>query len=103
MSYIILHKVDIEEGQARYYALTWLPAITGDGWALERAWGRLCSPRRQRKAGIAEDHDAVLQEVTYHLRRRMRHDYRIADVDQGGQALLDLVTNNRGEKDETTS
>ena len=103
MSYIILHKVDPEEGEARYYALTWLPAITGDGWALERAWGRLSSSRRQRKAGIVEDHDAVLQEVTYHLRRRLQHHYSIADVDQGGQALFDLVTRNQGGNDETTN
>ena len=103
MSYIILRKVDTEAGQARYYALTWLPAITGDGWALERAWGRLSSSRRQRKAGIAEDHDALLQEVSHHLRRRLQHDYSIFDTDHGGQAFLDLVTSIQGENDETTN
>lgn len=100
MGYIILHKIDVEEKQARYYALTWRPAITGQGWAVERAWGSLDSSRRQYKTAVIEDYDAVVSLVRRHLQRRFQHDYSVSETDEAGQALLERIETSYGECNE---
>jgi hypothetical protein len=88
MSYITLHNVDLKRKQARYYALIWSPALTGDGWAVERAWGPLHSKRRQQKTDFVEDQTAALDFVARHLRRRLQHGYEVKTADRKGQTLI---------------
>lgn len=90
MSFIVLHSVDQEKGRSRYYALTWQPSLVA-GWVVERAWGPLRSSRRQRRTAQVEDWEQAQGLVTRHLKKRLRHDYHLADSDPGGQALFDGV------------
>jgi ribosomal protein L34 len=78
-----------EQVGGRYYALTWSPAITGDGWIVERTWGPLYHCRRQRKADFSSDQAAALDLVARHLRRRFRHGYTVRDATAAGRVLVD--------------
>ena len=88
MSYLVLHKVDREEDQARYYALVWQPALTG-GWVVERTWGRLSSRRRQQKADLVADADLAQALAARHLRRRLQHGYQAVKGDRAGCLLAE--------------
>lgn len=104
MGYIALHNADPERKRARYYALTWSLAITGDGWAVERAWGSLDSKRRQHKVDLVEDWAATLGFVKRHLRRRLQHGYTVKGTDRDGRSLLDqhfTIEEDRGQDYET--
>lgn len=82
MGYLVLHKIVREQNQARYYALTWQPALTG-GWVIEREWGRLASRGRQQRMIAVEDLDAALAVVCRHARQRLQHNYLLVDGDLG--------------------
>ena len=100
MAYIVLHHIDSERERARYYALTWQPALTGD-WAVERQWGPLDSRRRQSTVNLVEDQDKALALVIRHLRRRLRHGYHLVTLDQAElvvQAVEDLTDDTQTEK-----
>ena len=88
MSYLVLHKVAPDENQARYYALTWQPALTG-GWIVERAWGRLSSRSRQYKTDSAADVNDAMAVVRSHLRRRLRHGYKVIEGDRDADDILE--------------
>ena len=88
MGYIVLQNVDPEQRKARYYALTWSPAITGSGWAVERAWGPLHARRRQHRTTVVAGRAAALDLAAHHLRRRLRHGYALRGADRDGQALV---------------
>ena len=88
MSYLVLHKVDREEDQARYYALVWQPALTG-GWVVERTWGRLSSRRRQQKADLVADAEIAQALAARHLRRRLQHGYQAVKGDRAGCLLVE--------------
>jgi len=89
VSYLVLHKVDLEEHQARYYALVWQPALTG-GWVVERTWGRLSSRSRQQKAELVADAEGAEARAARHLRRRLQHGYRAVTGDRAGCLLAVL-------------
>ncbi len=100
MAYIVLHHVDLERKRARYYALTWQPALTG-GWAVERMWGPLDSQRRQSTVNLVEDRDQARAFVIRHLRRRLQHGYHLVNLEQAEQvvqAVEDLVGDTQTEK-----
>lgn len=82
MGYLVLHKIVREQNQARYYALTWQPALIG-GWAVERTWGRLSSPSRRQRTMVVEDLDTALAVVCRHARRRLQHNYHLVEGDIG--------------------
>ena len=96
MSYLVLHKVDREENQARYYALVcgvplplrWQPALTG-GWVVERTWGRLSSRRQQQKADLVADAGLAQALAARHLRRRLQHSYQAVKGDRAGCLLVE--------------
>jgi hypothetical protein len=88
MGYITLHNVNPKEKRARYYALTWSPVLTDNGWAVERAWGPLHSKRRQQKTDFVEDQASALNFVARHLCRRLQHGYAIKGADLDGQILV---------------
>jgi predicted DNA-binding WGR domain protein len=88
MGHIVLHNDQPEKGRARYYALAWSCALGIRGWAIQRTWGPLRSPRRQQKTTIVEDQAEAQREVLGHLRRRLRHGYVVIDVDTAGQDLV---------------
>jgi hypothetical protein len=90
MGYAVLCSVNPEQGRARYYALTWQPALDS-GWVVERAWGPLRSSRRQRRTNHVEEREKAMVLVTRHLKRRLRHDYRLAAADADGRVLFDGV------------
>lgn len=96
MSYLVLHKVDLEECQARYYALVWQPALTG-GWVVERTWGRLSSRSRQQKAELAADVERAEEIAARHLRRRLQHGYRAVTGDRAGCLLATLKEPGEGQ------
>jgi hypothetical protein len=81
-----------EQTGGRYYALTWSPAITGDGWVVERTWGPLYNHRRQRKATFTDNQAAALDFVAHHLRRRLRHGYTIRDATPAGHTLAERAS-----------
>ena len=78
-----------KQSGGRYYALTWSPAITGDGWVVERTWGPLYNHRRQRKTTFTGDQAAALDLVAHHLRRRFRHGYTVREATPQGRALAE--------------
>jgi predicted DNA-binding WGR domain protein len=86
MGIIILHNVDAARNRRRYYALTWGPALVG-GWAVERQWGPLDSPRRQQTVNLVGDEAKALTLVVRHLRRRLHHGYRPVFLHQAEAAL----------------
>lgn len=96
MSYLVLHKVDLEEHQARYYALVWQPALTG-GWVVERTWGRLSSRSRQQKAELVVDAEHAQALAARHLRRRLQHGYRAVTGDHAGCLLATLKETGEGQ------
>lgn len=89
MGYIVLHNDEPEKERARYYALTWSPAVAGHGWAVERAWGPLHAQRRQQKTTLVDDQAGAQTEVLGHLKRRLRHGYVVADAGGAGRELVD--------------
>ena len=90
VGYAVLHSIDPTQRRARYYALAWQPSLTR-GWVVERTWGPLRSPRRQRRVDEAVDPEQVRLLVRGHLKRRMQHNYRLIEADGDGQALFDEV------------
>lgn len=90
VGYAVLHSVDPAQRRARYYALAWQPSLAC-GWVVERTWGPLRSWRRQRRVDETADPEHARLLVAGHLRRRMRHEYRLVEADGGGQALFDSV------------
>lgn len=88
MSYLVLHKIDREERQARDYALVWQPALTG-GWVVERTWGRLSSQRRQKRSDLVADAELAEALAARHLRRRLQHGYRAITGDRAGCLLVE--------------
>ncbi len=68
--------VDPDRNRARFYALTWQPALWGGG-ALIRAWGRLPGPGRARVA-FYPDRTAAQPEVERLIARRLRRGYTVA-------------------------
>ncbi len=68
--------VDPARNRARFYALTWQPALCGGG-TLIRAWGRLPDPGRERVA-FYPDRAAAQPEVERLIARRLRRGYALA-------------------------
>ena len=69
--------VDPERNRARFYTLTWQPALWGGG-AVVRAWGRLGSPGRTL-THFYLDRASAQARVERLIRRRLRRGYRVIE------------------------
>ena len=69
--------VDPERNRARFYTLTWQPALWGGG-AIVRTWGRLGGPGRAMTA-FYPDRASAQASVERLIRRRLRRGYRVVE------------------------
>ena len=72
-----LVSVDPERNRARFYTLTWQPALWGGG-AIVRTWGRLGGPGRAMTA-FYPDRASAQASVERLIRRRLRRGYRVVE------------------------
>lgn len=68
---------DPARDRARFYTLTWQPALRGGG-ALVRRWGRLGGPGRALTA-FYPDRASAQASVERLIRRRLRRGYRVVE------------------------
>lgn len=73
--YVRFVSVDPARDRARFYALTWQPALWSGG-ALVRSWGRLPGPGRSL-VRFYPDRTAAQAEVERLVARRLRRGYRV--------------------------
>ena len=69
--------VDPTQDRARFYDLSWQPALWGGG-ALIRCWGRL-GTQGQMRADFYPDRAAAQADIERTVRRRLAHGYRATD------------------------
>ena len=68
---------DPTKNRARFYTITWQPALWGGG-ALVRRWGRLGGPGRALTT-FYDDRVSAQESVERLLRRRRRRGYRVVE------------------------
>jgi predicted DNA-binding WGR domain protein len=72
---IVLHKLDPERNQHRFYALEVTPNLFG-AWSLVRHWGRIGAPGRQR-IDWHDTKEAAEQARDRLIQAKQRRGYRV--------------------------